>query len=92
MKILRYKELISETLINPFDHPYVIINKEMEILGFQGVEGNPAFSVKPEEGVSLNEVLHPEIRLTVSKGLDDAIRGASQTSSFNCRPTNRTVR
>ena len=54
----------------------------MEILGFQGVEGNPAFSVKPDEGVSLNEVLHPEIRLTVSKGLDDAIRGASQTSSF----------
>ncbi|MDH3708560.1 MAG: PAS domain-containing sensor histidine kinase [Cyclobacteriaceae bacterium] len=80
--MLRYKELISETLINPFDHPYVIINKEMEILGHHGVEDSPVFSLKLEEGMSLTEILHPEIRATVVDALEDAIRGSKQSGTF----------
>jgi len=79
---LRYRELISETLINPFGHPYVIIDKEMGILGINGSPKAPVFTGPPQEGNDLGQILHPYIQARCSKLLKQAINGENQATEF----------
>ncbi len=79
---LRYKELISETLINPFGHPYVIIDKEMTIFGINGSLEAPVFTSPSEIGNDLNQILHPYIKAPCAKLLMQAINGVCQATGF----------
>ncbi len=82
MTVLRYNQLITETLINPFDHPYVIINKELEILGHCGDQGNPVFALSPVTGKKLPEVLHPELIDEVKQAFEQCCQGQTEPGSF----------
>ena len=79
---MRYRELISETLINPFGHPYVIIDKVMGILGVNGSPKAPVFTGPPQEGNDLGQILHPYIQARCSKLLKQAINGENQATEF----------
>jgi len=79
---LRYRELISETLINPFDHPYVIIDKEMGILGVSRSSKAPIFTTPPEEGARLGNVLHPYIKATFANLLEQSLNEETEPTGF----------
>ena len=59
---MRYRELISETAINPFGYPYVIIDRESTILGTGGTTKAPLFTMPPEEGKKVEQILHPYLK------------------------------
>ena len=79
---LHYKELLSKSLINPFGHPYVIIDKDMGILAVNGSPKAPVFTSPPQHGVDLDQILHPYIKGRCSNLLKQAIKGANQTTEF----------
>ncbi len=79
---LQFKELLSKSLINPFGHPYVIIDKDMGILAVNGSPKAPVFTSPPQHGVDLDQILHPYIKGRCSKLLKQAIKGANQTTDI----------
>ena len=79
---MRYKEVISETLINPFGHPYVIIDKEMGILGASANSDLPQFTAIPKQGIHLDQVLHPYLKSRFAALLNEALTGKSGATEF----------
>gem|GEM_PF-2822888 len=81
-KHLRHREIISESVINPFGHPYVIIDREMSIMSVKGSTKAPLFTSHPDEKLKLDRILHPYLKTWFYKLLDMAENGNDQASDF----------
>ncbi|HSI78372.1 MAG TPA: PAS domain S-box protein [Lunatimonas sp.] len=74
-------ELVKETLFNTFEHPYVVVNKEHDILE---VSGDLRLFLSLSSGtipVNLSKMVNPEIQLEVRTLLTKAVKDRSSLKS-----------
>jgi len=79
---LQHRALLTETIVNPFGHPYVIIDLEKRILGVGGNTKAPLFTRPPKDGSNLDQILHPYLKNQFYSLMNDAREGLHQASEF----------
>ncbi|GJM30038.1 MAG: hypothetical protein DHS20C17_26730 [Cyclobacteriaceae bacterium] len=79
---MQYRTLLSETVINPFGHPYVIIDLEKSILGVSGNTKAPLFTRPPANGLILDQILHPYLKGQFAASMDEALNHLGGVTDF----------